>query len=396
MGGFRSAVGALEQPARATSLIELARKNALNSVLAALLIAACALNLIGILVAGLWPFHSPKNDVAWLHTGNGLVFGKHGSIVSSGSFEGSAAQNAACSIEIWLRPERPNSSGTILAFYQPASQVVPLALRQSLGDLVLQRDAQDHLDKRNRIYIDNVFASAKPIFIAITSSEAGTVIYLDGVSVKKVSSFTLSSHDLKGQLVLGNAPDTDNSWPGQLTGLAFYSRELSPAEIQRHFEVRANENASNIGDDGLIADYRFNEGQGSVARSAVTSSPSLLIPERFFVLHQPFLERPWDEFRPDWNYWQDVAVNIFGFIPFGFFFRAYFSLSRKIRRATALTIAFGFAISLTIEVSQAFMPTRDSGMTDLINNTLGTALGALLFAWVMKRDWFARAVFTTA
>lgn len=370
--------------------------------------AICVCVLFGILVAGLWPFHAPRNDVHWSDRGTdqgsdrgGLVFGKHGSIVTERSFEPLASHgDSSCSVEIWLQPERSNSSGTILAFYQPVRQVIPFALRQSLGDLVVVRNGQNHLDRRNRVYINEVFTSAKPVLITVTSSDTVTSIYRDGVLIKKVSTFKVSSGDLTGQLVLGNAPNTNNSWSGQLNGLAIYDRELLPAEVLQHFhekaDDRANKSTSNIVDNELIADYRFNEGQGSIVHSAVRSAPSLLIPQRFFVLHQPFLERPWDEFRPDWNYWQDVAVNIFGFIPFGFFFRAYFSLSRKIRRATALTIAFGFAISLTIEVSQAFMPTRDSGMTDLINNTLGTALGALLFAWVMKRDWFARAVFTTA
>jgi VanZ family protein len=283
-----------------------------------------------------------------------------------------------------------------LAFYQPANRVIPFALRQSLGDLVLQRNGQDHLDKKNRIYIDEVFAKPKLDFITITSSEVGTVVYLDGVAIKKAANFKFSSRDLTGQLVVGNAPNTNNSWSGQLNGLAIYDRELSPSEVLRHFEDRANDHASNIGNDELVADYHFNEGQGIIIRSAARPAPSLRIPERFFVIHQPFLERPWDEFRPDWNYWQDVAVNIAGFIPFGFCFRAYFSLIRKIRRATWFTIAMGFTTSLTIEVSQAFMPTRDSGMTDLITNTFGTALGALLCAWGMKRGWFSRSDVATA
>ena len=90
--------------------------------------------------------------------------------------------------------------------------------------------------------------------------------------------------------------------------------------------------------------------------------------------------------------WEDVAVNIGGFIPLGFFFGAYFSATRRIKRAIWLTIGMGFVVSLTIEVLQSFLPTRDSGMTDLFTNTLGTALGALLWMWSMKLNWFGRLV----
>ena len=115
------------------------------------------------------------------------------------------------------------------------------------------------------------------------------------------------------------------------------------------------------------------------------SQTGLLIPERFFVLHEQFLARPWDEYRPGWHYWKNVGINIAGFIPLGFFFCAYFSCFSCLRGgngAVAKTIALGFMVSLTIEVLQAFLPTRDSGMTDLITNTLGTALGVMVFRWL--------------
>ena len=67
--------------------------------------AICACVLMSILVAGLWPFHAPRNDVSWLSGGSGLVFGKDGSIVSANSFEVDPARDGdSCSLEIWLKP----------------------------------------------------------------------------------------------------------------------------------------------------------------------------------------------------------------------------------------------------------------------------------------------------
>ena len=45
----------------------------------------CAAVLIIILIAGLWPFHAPKNQVSWLSNGNGLHFGEYGVVFGSWS-----------------------------------------------------------------------------------------------------------------------------------------------------------------------------------------------------------------------------------------------------------------------------------------------------------------------
>ena len=357
-----------------------------------ILLGACACVLAGILVAGLWPFHAPRNDVSWLSQANGLLFGRHGSIVSTGASEAAPSQaDSACSLEIWLEPSLSRSSGTILAFYRPTRRVASFLLRQWRSGVVLQLDSDSHLVKKANTYVGDVFSPLKPVFLTISSGEAGTAIYVDGELLKRSANFTFSSRDLTGQLVIGNAPSTADSWSGQIKGLAIYDRELQAIEVSQHFADWTKKQPDLAGNAGVVARYLFNEGKGNIVHNQVDSSTDLLIPGRFFVLREQFLKRPWDEFRSDWSYLKDLGINIAGFIPLGFFVSAYFSAIRNIKRAIWLTIALGFAVSLTIEVLQAFLPTRDSGMTDLITNTFGTVLGALLHALSVKQNWFTRA-----
>jgi VanZ like family/Concanavalin A-like lectin/glucanases superfamily len=347
-----------------------------------LLRAICAFVLFGILCAGLWPFHAPRNEVRWLSGGSRLLLGKYGSLVSAGSFHVNAHRaQSPCSLEIWLEPRRVESSGTILAFYWPESRVVPFALRQSLGDLELQYPTQGQPNpaRKAKIYVDHALSHRKPVLITISSNEAGITVYADGAFVKRAAGFKLSSQDLTGQLIVGNSPVTTDNWSGQVRGLGVYDRELTAEQVSQHYVNWMKSEQLKLADRGARALYFFNEGNGNTVHNQVDAATDLVIPERFFVLHEQFLERPWDEYRRDWNYWKDVGINVAGFIPLGFFFYAYLSLVRRAEHPAALTIALGFAASLTIEVSQAFLPTRDSGMTDLITNTLGTALGVMAF-----------------
>jgi hypothetical protein len=365
-----------------------------NGILNRVLGVMCLVVLSGILVAGLWPFHAPRNEVSWLSNGSGLLFGEYGSIVSAGTFGASRSHvDSAGSLEIWLEPKRVDSSGTILAFYWPESRVVPFALRQSLGDLVLQRSSQGQLGrvKKTKIYVDDVFTHPRPVLLTISSGSLGTTIYADGALLTRSPNFRFSSQDLTGQGIIGNDPATTHNWSGQLKGFAIYDHELTADEVSQHYTNWTKAKQADLAkSEGVVALYLFNEGNGSIIHNEVDSATNLVIPERFFVLREQFLERPWDEFYPGWHYWEDVGINIAGFIPLGFLFTAYFSAVGQIKPATWLTIALGFSVSLTIEVLQAFLPTRDSGMTDLITNTFGTALGAMLFAWSARHAWFAQ------
>jgi VanZ family protein len=340
----------------------------------------CAFVLVGILIAGLWPFHAPRNDVSWLDNGNGLHFGKNGVILGAESWSPRGSkEEMGCSIEIWLHPDHVDRGGTVLAFYSPENRIVTFSLHQSLDDLLLRRTvAYSQRLAKNKWYIEHSLAENKQIFITITSDSRSTAVYVNGNLARTSSHFGLSSAELTGQLVVGNNPIVDNGWQGELRGLAIYDRELTPAEVKRNYAAW-NTQSTGEKSEKPAALYTFNEGAGSVVHNQMDSENDLQIPRHYLVLHQQFLERPWDEFDPSWGYYKDVLINIGGFIPLGFFFCAYFSLVWRPSRPVLATIILGAIVSLAIEVLQSFLPTRDSGVTDIITNTLGTTIGAALY-----------------
>jgi hypothetical protein len=341
----------------------------------------CASVLVGVLTAGLWPFHAPKNQVNWRSDSNGLYFGTYGIILSPNALGLAGLRGTkSCSVEIWLQPAIVNGGGTILAFYTPGNRTIGFSLHQSIDDLLLRRGTAYRGYAKAKLYIARIFHKSKQPFVTITSSAQGTVVYLNGALVRTSPQFGLSSNDLTGQLVIGNYPLEDNGWQGQLRGLAIYNRELTAAEVLQHYDVWTTNQEAEIKNEGPVALYLFNEGMGNVVHDQMNSGTDLHIPEHYFVLHAPFLEAPWDEFDPSWGYYKNVLINVGGFVPLGFFFCAYFTSARRLDRAVLATIVLGGVVSCTIEVLQAFLPTRDSGMTDIITNTLGTGIGAMLYS----------------
>ncbi len=128
-----------------------------------------------------------------------------------------------------------------------------------------------------------------------------------------------------------------------------------------------------------LAFYLFNEGGGKVIHNAIGSGIDLDIPTHYLVVDQLLLEPPWQEFYTQRNYLKNCVINIAGFVPLGFVFSLYFAAVCKMKRASLAAIVIGGAVSLVIEVWQAYLPTRYSGMTDIITNTLGTGFGVMLY-----------------
>ena len=361
--------------------------------------ATCIVVVSLILIAGLWPFHVPHNNVSWIKIANGLRFGGHGMAISLGILDREVGgEEAPCSLEIRLVPQQVPAYGTILAFDSSPDPRLPLALRQHGASLTIQRYVTD-LDGGVRypwIKIDDTFRKGESVLLAITSTKLGTRVYSNGRLAGMFSEQAMSRNDLVGRFVLASST-VDDSWRGDISALAIYDRELTPTEVSRHFDswTLNHQPDLNVALQPLAL-FLFNERTGWSVRNRVNGGVDLSIPHNYSVLHPALLNPVWVQYSHQgafwgrWSFWKDVIINIAGFVPFGFTLLMYLSSVTPPAGRTAKAILLGFCLSLSIEVIQRFLPTRDSGMMDLVTNTIGTIGGAFLYRSQTIRNELAR------
>jgi VanZ family protein len=343
----------------------------------------CVVAILAVLLGTLWPFHPfPKNDVTWLEGTNGLRFGSEGVVLSESPVQprpGSGNENSV-TLELLLRPANVEFSGNILTFYSP-QRPEKFLVRQWTDGLVVAYESIDARGetKRAGFYVDHAFHASKLFLLTITSGPGGTSAYRDAARAQSFPRFKISPDEFAGQIVLGTSPIGYTPWRGEICGLAIYPRQLAPAEILRHYAEWISPSALDLADpDGALTRYVFSEHAGRKVYNAVPFAPSLAIPESFNVPHKMFLRSAVKEFHPDHRYVADVLINIAGFVPLGLILSVYFSLTRLRSAAVLYAALVGASLSFTVEVLQFYIPRRMSGTTDIITNTLGAFLGAVL------------------
>jgi VanZ family protein len=72
----------------------------------------------------------------------------------------------------------------------------------------------------------------------------------------------------------------------------------------------------------------------------------------------------------------DIAINVFAYLPFGFFLALIGNHATPLARIVrALSIAA--ALTVALETLQQYLPTRDASTVDVLTNAMGALLGAL-------------------
>ncbi len=340
----------------------------------------------GILYAGLRPFQlAPRNGVQWRSGESGISFDGHGMVYSEKSFQeiaqgGATSGDKAITIEIVARAHLPNPSqrSHILSDHSDHG-TGGFLLAQYGSELLLQSSFLGVGGARGgfrELDVPGVFQAGEWVFIAITSGPADTIIYIDGRPQEIYRSRILDTNKLTGRLLLGSCGDGNESWEGDVRELAFYSESLSQQQIQQHWAQRRLNAASPL--DHATALYLFAADPEGVVANEVSGGQLLLVPRHLRLFRHDVLR--WDlRFTRDGML--DVALNILGFVPFGAFTAAFGR--RRLRwsrnRTMAATLAATLVLTLAIELTQVYLPGRDSSSVDVLMNFSGGMAGAWLW-----------------
>lgn len=331
---------------------------------------------IGIFVTGLWPFNFiPGNRIRWLPGGAGLGFEGYGQVYGPvGTFSPGGPDRAAeATIELVFTPTRSyRDASTVFSLVHQDG--VSFAIAQSITDLFVQGSFTHGSGKPvEQLWIDDICAPAQEMFVTVTLDTRQVDVYLDGRLARSFPVLTRPG-TLSGRVLVGHGVN-GGSWTGSVARLAIFEGTLDATEIRRRYEQwrQTRRLDRNMNHPGAV--YEFLTPAANFVRNVGETGPDLIIPKTFRLLKPKVLDWP-DHLNR--SVVVDAIVNIAGFIPFGLVtclclrFWARWGFSRCI----AVTVLVGACVSLTIELLQVLLPTRDSSLADLVTNILGTASGA--------------------
>jgi hypothetical protein len=380
--------------------------------------------LIFLLVLGLWPFNFRQVNIAATDQTSGLMLAEPGTAYTTAPPTKISGMNNF-TIYMNVSPDTYGSNGyPRIVTYSLDDECMNFMVGQWNDSLVFKLKA----DKRERpihFETDGIFSVGRQTSLAVVFDSTRLSLYKDG-EVKKarnIGPLTFRDWDPSYPLVVGSEADGKTCWQGTIHSIALYDRALSVDEVKElsagaaafdplvYYDfmgksqtvagsgLRVNgsgdkgegkrDKSQTVAGSGLRVDgsgnYKHatrNSELGTVVHDLGRGQPAdLVIPRHFTPYKRTFLAQPsryWKEYKR--NAW-DMVINIAGFVPLGFLLIA-LSARCGLRVGASVTFALfaGCLLSLTIEALQAYLPSRDSSMMDLITNTVGTGVGAVVGA----------------
>lgn len=246
--------------------------------------------------------------------------------------------------------------------------------------IVMNGDDYDYTQRRPRLVKSHAVSDLEERFITVTADGNGSRLYIDGVMVHFDNRWQLLVPRSGPQLhmVIGNSVSGKHNWVGSVYGLAIYATAQSKETVRGHFH-KWQQTAAFPYDTGkhLMAAYVFNARGAHQFEDLSGNGQPLRVTDQPVVLKKTFLKSPWHGLKPSRSFFVDAVLNFFGFMPLGAVMFIWLKSIRLIpdRGRVLAVIGFCFLLSLGIEISQAWLPTRHSNLLDLALNTCGSWAG---------------------
>lgn len=263
-------------------------------------------------------------------------------------------------------------SSVLISFYDATGKEV-LSVSQWSGRAIISSGSGVVAGARS------AFLKDKWTSLLVAAAKGGITLYVDGKMAGR-SPMPFYGLEKAACFTLGASPQGRHPWHGNLKSLALWKRALSPEE-----SGLPEASSSGPAAQGLIGLYRF-DGGGPLVKNSVSGELQISLPALFRPVKRVFLGPVFEDgghFRFDAA---DAAVNFIGFMPLGFL--AF--LLRPAARSAGVKLVFAvsvcFALSLSIETAQVFLPERFSQFSDLLLNTVGAFAGAFFGMFFVKRS----------
>lgn len=328
------------------------------------------------------------NDVRWMKNEAGIRFGSYGivyALIDNDQIKNTISKIETFSFEIAIKPEKFDLPGfnVILSLHdgQDSNQLIIGQWKSSI--IVMNGDDYSRKRKTKRIEADIFSDPQKKLFLTVTTGSEGTKLFFDGRLIETKSNLILKIP--KGNMIsiaLGNSVYGQNPWRGDIYGLAFYANRLETETIENHFKDWSKNQIIPLAEDKKpFLFLTFNEREGTEIIDHISAIQKLNIPTSFHILKKRFFSPPWQDFEANRKLFIDLTVNLVGFVPLGFILYALLIESGGVfhKKAILFSIVLCFLISLSIEIAQAWIPSRSSQMLDLMFNTTGAIIGAIFY-----------------
>jgi VanZ family protein len=335
-----------------------------------------------LITVGLWPFNFWELNRASQDSINGLHLTPPAAVYTSNPMRKLLGLKEF-TILLNLSPDSSGSSGYArILSYSLDGERVNFMIGQWKDSLVFKLKASGK-PKPIHFETEGVLKKGEKGCIAIIFNGEKLLLYQNGeIRNEKITGpLSFANWDGSYPLVVGSEATGKFPWKGNIYSIKIFDRALLPEEMER---VALPQSSQRDGHEPLI-DYSF-DAAGSVIRDRGKGQPAdLLIPNRFRPYKRAFLGSLDTSLKKIRRSIWDILLNLFGFVLLGFLLSEYFNRRyRSMKYVFLLSVTFGFLLSLTIEVLQAFLPTRVSSMTDLMANTIGTGIGFIAYIFLSQ------------